>query len=241
MGYQRQSLAASSEIASLASLLDIELEKVEAAIAEARTVPSLHVEPAKPREGMIVIADGTDWDPGDGPGQYTYINGVWVKAQDAGDYQAGSDILDDIANGEWDPANGLELTGSNLQMTENQRLISIPFHINGGLVVPTTGLKGVIGPIAFAHEIVGAYVVGDHATGDVVIDVWRDVFTDYPIDNTDSITASAPLTIVNSNKVADTTLTGWSKTAPALSMYGFNIDSISDFLWLTVTLVVLKT
>lgn len=38
----------------------------------------LHVEPEKPREGQVVVADGTDWDPGDGAGQYMYIGGAWV-------------------------------------------------------------------------------------------------------------------------------------------------------------------
>lgn len=38
----------------------------------------LHAEPAKPREGMIIVADGTDWDPGEGEGQYMYIGGAWV-------------------------------------------------------------------------------------------------------------------------------------------------------------------
>lgn len=40
----------------------------------------LHEEPAKPEEGMIVVADGTDWNPGFGAGQYTYIGGTWVAA-----------------------------------------------------------------------------------------------------------------------------------------------------------------
>jgi hypothetical protein len=37
----------------------------------------LHVEPAKPREGMIVYADGTDWDPGSGEGFYGRTSSGW--------------------------------------------------------------------------------------------------------------------------------------------------------------------
>jgi hypothetical protein len=40
-------------------------------------LPELHVEPAKPRTGMIVLADGTDWDPGSGAGFYGYRGGAW--------------------------------------------------------------------------------------------------------------------------------------------------------------------
>ncbi len=37
-----------------------------------------HVAPSKPRTGMIVYADGTDWDPGSGAGAYTWDGSAWV-------------------------------------------------------------------------------------------------------------------------------------------------------------------
>lgn len=37
------------------------------------------VAPEKPREGMIVSADGVHWNPGSGAGAYEYIGGAWVK------------------------------------------------------------------------------------------------------------------------------------------------------------------
>lgn len=36
-------------------------------------------EPDKPRDGMVVYANGTTWDPGDGEGFYVYENGAWKK------------------------------------------------------------------------------------------------------------------------------------------------------------------
>ena len=39
----------------------------------------LHVAPAKPQNGLIVYADGTNWNPGSGVGFYGYENGAWVK------------------------------------------------------------------------------------------------------------------------------------------------------------------
>jgi hypothetical protein len=41
-------------------------------------------EPERPREGMIVHADGTAWNPGGGAGTYRYQNGLWVKIPIAG-------------------------------------------------------------------------------------------------------------------------------------------------------------
>lgn len=36
-----------------------------------------HQAPARPRKGMIVYADGTDWNPGSGEGLYVYKSS-WV-------------------------------------------------------------------------------------------------------------------------------------------------------------------
>lgn len=40
-----------------------------------------HGEPDRPRDGAIVYADGTDWEPvsGEGEGFYGYYNSVWNK------------------------------------------------------------------------------------------------------------------------------------------------------------------
>ena len=35
--------------------------------------------PAKPREGMLAVADGVGWNPGAGKGLYEYKSGGWVK------------------------------------------------------------------------------------------------------------------------------------------------------------------
>lgn len=34
--------------------------------------------PVKPREGMIVYADGTNWNPGSGKGWYGFNGSAWV-------------------------------------------------------------------------------------------------------------------------------------------------------------------
>ena len=39
----------------------------------------VHREPIRPREGMIVYADGTDWNPGLGKGCYEYRGAAWFK------------------------------------------------------------------------------------------------------------------------------------------------------------------
>jgi hypothetical protein len=41
-------------------------------------LPELHVAPDKPRNGMIILADGTDFNPGSGAGFYGYSGGAWT-------------------------------------------------------------------------------------------------------------------------------------------------------------------
>ena len=37
----------------------------------------MHVAPDKPRRGLVVFADGTDWNPGSGEGVYVYTTTGW--------------------------------------------------------------------------------------------------------------------------------------------------------------------
>jgi hypothetical protein len=40
----------------------------------------LHAEPARTFEGMVVLADGVDWEPlGAGGGLFVYFGATWVK------------------------------------------------------------------------------------------------------------------------------------------------------------------
>jgi hypothetical protein len=40
---------------------------------------TLNAAPTKPRNGMVVLADGTNWNPGSGAGYYGYRGGSWRK------------------------------------------------------------------------------------------------------------------------------------------------------------------
>lgn len=37
----------------------------------------MHAAPDKPRRGLVVFADGTDWNPGSGEGVYVYTTTGW--------------------------------------------------------------------------------------------------------------------------------------------------------------------
>lgn len=60
--------------------LDIELRRIADAInLRGLYAPPLSAAPARPADGVIAYADGTNWDPGSGAGFYGYEDGSWVK------------------------------------------------------------------------------------------------------------------------------------------------------------------
>lgn len=59
-----------------------EFYKLEKSLAEPNQfafVATSYKAPQKIRDGMIVLADGTKWNPGSGAGFYGYYGGSWKK------------------------------------------------------------------------------------------------------------------------------------------------------------------
>ena len=59
-----------------------QLKTLESANNSARDfiqLKTLHSAPARLKEGLIVLADGMDWDPGTGAGVYVYYSAGWHK------------------------------------------------------------------------------------------------------------------------------------------------------------------
>lgn len=80
---------------------------------------ALNVEPAKPREGDLRYADGSDWDPGSGAGLYRFTAGSWVRQASAAGIDAylalaGGTMSGDVAMGSNDitGAGSVGITGS---------------------------------------------------------------------------------------------------------------------------------
>lgn len=71
----------SPEVSELIAFLRTELDIIARAFREQDEVQlkELHNEPAKLRAGMVVFADGTDWNPGSGVGVYVYTGSAWSK------------------------------------------------------------------------------------------------------------------------------------------------------------------
>jgi hypothetical protein len=80
MAYRRKATL-SEDVPTLRRQIDEELTEIERTfrLQDLIQLQVLHSEPAKPRDGMVVAADGTNWDPGSGEGIYAWYNNQWNK------------------------------------------------------------------------------------------------------------------------------------------------------------------
>jgi hypothetical protein len=71
------------DLTALENFLEAEFQRLandlEANIMDKVQLVERYAAPVKPREAMLVFADGTSWNPGSGRGVYVYSSGAWVK------------------------------------------------------------------------------------------------------------------------------------------------------------------
>ena len=61
------------ELLRLAEIINTGLDEVR--------LNELHVSPERTEDGMVILADGTDFNPGSGAGVYVRQGGTWVTLQ----------------------------------------------------------------------------------------------------------------------------------------------------------------
>jgi hypothetical protein len=144
----------------------------------------------------------------------------------------------------------LLVAGSGVTVTYNDAAGTITIAVNGSGKasfqwvldeggVPATNYKGWL-YVPFNCTIDAVYVVADQ-TGDIVIDVWKDSYANFPPTVADTITAAAKPTLVGAQKYTDATLTGWNKTLTAGDFITIKVDSAATVTLVTVVLVVTKS
>ena len=111
--------------------------------------------------------------------------------------------------------------------------------IDGGGSAITTGIKGDL-EIPFDCTIQQVTMLADQ-TGSIVVDIWKDTYTNFPPVDADSITASAPPTISSATKSQNNTLTGWTTAITAGNILRFNVDSCTSITRACISIQVLTT
>lgn len=109
------------------------------------------------------------------------------------------------------------------------------FIIDGAGAAITTGIKGDV-VIPFACIIKGVTLLADQA-GSIVIDIWKDIYANYPPVDGDSITSATPPTISAGNsKSQDNTLSSWTTAVASGDTIRFNVDSCATITRCTVAI-----
>lgn len=116
---------------------------------------------------------------------------------------------------------------------------NIQYVIDGGGETITTGIKGDL-EIPFNCTIATCTLLAN-TTGSIVIDIWKDVYANFPPTDADSITASAVPSIATATNSQDGTLTGWTTSIVSGSTLRFNVDSVTALQRVTLSLKVIRS
>ncbi len=128
----------------------------------------------------------------------------------------------------------LKRTGTNTWSLDTG-VCYLGFTKNASGNVLSTGIAAEI-VIPFDCTLTGWTLMADQS-GSIVIDVWKDVFANYPPDNSDSIAAGHEPTLSSADHGEDTDISDWSSVAvTAGDVIRFNIDSVTSITRITLLL-----
>lgn len=111
--------------------------------------------------------------------------------------------------------------------------------IDGGGASITTGIKGYV-RVPFGFTVTGVVVFADQS-GDIEIDLQKDVYANFPPDSADSIVASAPPTLSGAQASKDTTLTGWDTAWDEDDVIAVEVISVTDVTRVSVFVFGIRT
>ena len=125
----------------LQKYLQQQLQNISVALQQttANVFVPISAAPSRPLAGMVVNADGTNWNPGDGSGLYAYVGGSWVP------------LFVSYSSGTWTPSDqsgaGLVFTSVTVGYSKIGNMV----FIYGRLTYPTTAsiASAIIGGLPF--------------------------------------------------------------------------------------------
>ena len=120
-------------------------------------------------------------------------------------------------------------------LTVPSTLVTLGVTFDGGAEPVTVGAQAEI-QVEEAFTISKWFLLSDQV-GDIVIDVWKDIFASYPPDDADTITAANEPAITASNKGTDSTLSGWTTSVADGDIIKFNVDSVTTIRRCTLLLI----
>lgn len=121
-------------------------------------------------------------------------------------------------------------------VTVGGRQASFNFVIDGGGAPITPGIKGDL-VVPFNCTIKLIELLADQR-GDIILDIWKARFADYPPTIAGSITGSSQPTLKSAEKGQDSTLAGWIPNVSAGDILRLNVNAASNLTRITLALLV---
>lgn len=106
--------------------------------------------------------------------------------------------------------------------------------IDGGGSTITTGVKGDLF-VPYNCMVLGWDILAD-TSGSIVVDVWKDTYTNFPPTGADSIAGSEKPTLSSATKNQDISLSSWTTTLTRNDILRFNVDSATTVTRVTLSL-----
>jgi hypothetical protein len=148
-----------------------------------------------------------------------------LELQTLSSTQSGGIIIYDTNNTQYrlnvSTSGELRLNDKGVGKTQS----AVGLTIDGGGSAITTGIKGFI-VVPFDATITGWTILADQS-GDIVIDVWKDTYANYPPTVGDSIAGTEKPTLSSADKNQDNDLTSWTTSVSSGDILAFNVDSVS--------------
>ena len=122
------------------------------------------------------------------------------------------------------------------QLTRGKVAASIIFIIDGGGAAITTGQKGHL-VIPFNAYIKEAIVLADQS-GSIVVDIWKDTYSNFPPAVADTITGATLPTLSTAQASRDTSLADWKRHIAKGDVLAYNVNSATTVTRVSVILEV---
>jgi hypothetical protein len=119
------------------------------------------------------------------------------------------------------------------------RKAELIFGMDGAGSAITAGEKAWL-RVPWACTITGWELSAD-TSGDIVIDVWKDNYTNFPPTVADSIAGTEKPTLVGQTKNRDLSLSSWTTAVAAGDYVKVNVDSVATVTKVTLAILVTLT
>lgn len=143
-------------------------------------------------------------------------------------------IVDHTSSAASEPGVGVDWEDYWMVLSEAQKISSVDVIIEGQNYPLDIGRKVSV-RVPYDCTLTECMMLADQP-GNLVMDIWKDVYGNYPPDSGDSIVSTSPPTLAATDHSLDTILAGWTTSLAEDDILAFNVDSCDVITRVTISL-----